>query len=74
MSYRSGDKRKDRSSACKSDITFESLDEAIEAANKVVYVDLDFIEKNHGYFMQQTINKRHNNELIEELSITKPSL
>ena len=43
-------------------------------ADEVVYVDFDFIEKNHGYFVQRIMNKRHDNELIEELSITKPSL
>ena len=53
---------------------FVLTNKPIFPADEVVYVDLDFIEKNHGYFVQRIMNKRHNNELIEELSIMKPSL
>ena len=53
---------------------FVLTNKPIFPADEVVYVDFDFIEKNHGYFVQRIMNKRHDNELIEELSITKPSL
>eukprot|EP00957_Ditylum_brightwellii_P140788 10724504-Ditylum_brightwellii.AAC.1 len=66
--------KKRASSVSKPTFEFDTLDEVVDLADEVIYVDLDVAKKNHGNFLQCVADKRHGIKLIGELSITKVSL